>query len=185
MQDQDQVVMHIGASCRGNPGPGGYAAVLSYRGRIKELSSGYRLTTNARLELAAAIAGLKALTRPCHVLILSRSSYLVNSVSRWLHTWTANSWTTVTGESVKNTDRWIELLFLLKRHEVEFEWVKGGNGGPPDARAVALARQAASLSDLPPDFNYEFGGIDQSAQGSLLGKNAQPSFHQGLPDHNV
>ena len=135
-------------SCLGNPGPGGYGVILRYQGREKELSAGFAETTNNRMELLAAITGLKSLRVPCEVTLYSDSQYLVNGVEKgWAAKWRQNGWRKGDKTPALNTDLWGELLDLLDRHHVKIVWVKGHAGHPEnercDAMAVAAAQNAA------------------------------------------
>ena len=129
-------------ACSGNPGPGGWGAVLRYRGVEKELAGGETPTTNNRMELMAAIAALEALTRPCRVSLYTDSRYLRDGISRWLASWKARGWKTADKKPVKNIDLWQRLEAAAAPHEVEWHWVKGHAGHPENERADALARGA-------------------------------------------
>ncbi|HLT58527.1 MAG TPA: ribonuclease HI [Limnochordales bacterium] len=137
------VDVYTDGACRGNPGPGGWAAILLYGQHRRELSGGERLTTNQRMELTAAIEALKALRRPCRVRIHSDSAYVVNAFLRsWVRRWQANGWRTAAGKPVDNQDLWQELLRVSQAHEVEWIKVAGHAGDPWNERADALARAA-------------------------------------------
>ncbi len=149
------VVMYTDGSAIGNPGPGGYGVVLRYNSHYKELSGGFRLTTNNRMELMACIAGLHALKRPMAVTIHSDSAYVVNAMQKgWARRWQANHWMRSTNEPVKNADLWVELLALCERHQVTFVHVPGHSGVPDNERCHELALAAAQQSDLPPDEGF-------------------------------
>lgn len=152
------VKIYTDGSARGNPdGPGGYGTILSYvdsRGEEhrKELSAGYRRTTNNRMELMAAIAGLEALNRPCTVELYSDSQYLVNAFNqRWIEGWLKKGWKRGKNEPVKNVDLWKRLLEAMKPHEVSFIWVKGHAGHVQNERCDALATAAADGDRLLED----------------------------------
>ena len=150
-----EVTIHTDGACLGNPGPGGYGVILDHRGRRKELSGGYALTTNNRMELLAAIVGLEALTRPCQVTLYSDSRYLVDAVSKgWAAKWRSNGWMRNKREAAVNPDLWERLLDLLERHPTDFRWVRGHSGNPDNERCDALASAAAREDDLPPDPGY-------------------------------
>ena len=139
-----------------NPGPGGYGVVLRANGRRRELSGGFRLTTNNRMELTAAIVALEALKRPCEVTLHSDSKYLVDAMSRgWAARWRANGWKRNRRDKALNPDLWGRLLDLAERHQVTFVWVRGHSGVPDNERCDELARLAARQPDLPPDPGYQ------------------------------
>ena len=149
------VTIFTDGAARGNPdGPGGYGTILQYvdtKGVLheKELSQGYIRTTNNRMELMAAIAGLEALNRPCHVTLYSDSKYLVDAFNQnWIGSWIKNGWKRGKKDPVKNTDLWKRLLRAKKPHQVEFCWVKGHDGHPENERCDALATGAALGENL-------------------------------------
>jgi ribonuclease HI len=129
-------------ACRGNPGPGGWGAILRYGAVEKELSGGEPLSTNNRMELMAAIMALEALKRPARVVLHTDSLYLRDGITRWIHAWKRNGWRTADKKPVKNADLWQRLERALERHQVQFEWVRGHAGHPENERADALARRA-------------------------------------------
>jgi ribonuclease HI len=129
-------------ACSGNPGPGGWGALLRYGGVEKELSGGERETTNNRMELTAAIEALAALTRPSRVRLTTDSTYVRDGITRWIHDWKAKGWKTADRKPVKNVDLWQRLEEALERHQVEWHWVRGHTGHPENERADALARAA-------------------------------------------
>ena len=150
-----EVTIHTDGACIGNPGPGGYGVILDHRGRRKELSGGYSLTTNNRMELLAAIVGLEALTRPCQVTLYSDSRYVVDAVSKgWAAKWRRNGWMRNKREAAINPDLWERLLDLLDQYPTEFRWVRGHSGNPDNERCDRLATEAARVADLPPDPGY-------------------------------
>lgn len=135
-----QVRLYTDGACKGNPGPGGWGCVLMYKAKKKELSGGEASTTNNRMELTAAIAGLSALKEPCEVTLYSDSKYLVDSVTQgWARAWYKNGWKKSDGSPALNTDLWIQLLLLLDQHEVTLEWVRGHNGNEYNERCDRLA----------------------------------------------
>jgi ribonuclease HI len=142
----DTVDLFTDGACSGNPGPGGWGAILRYRGVEKELSGGERATTNNRMELMAAIRGLESLKRPVRVRVHTDSNYLKDGISRWIHGWKRNGWRTADKKPVKNQDLWERLDRALARHEVEWRWVRGHAGHPENERADALARQACAAA---------------------------------------
>jgi ribonuclease HI len=127
-------------ACSGNPGPGGYGAILRFGEREKELSGGEPATTNNRMELMAAIVALEALTRPCAVDLHTDSQYVRNGVTQWIAGWKARGWKTADKKPVKNVELWRQLEEASERHEVEWHWVKGHAGDEMNERADALAR---------------------------------------------
>ncbi len=127
-------------ACSGNPGPGGYGAILQFGEREKELSGGESATTNNRMELMAAIVALEALTRPCAVDLHTDSQYVRNGVTQWLAGWKARGWKTADRKPVKNVELWRRLEEASERHEVDWYWVKGHAGDEMNERADALAR---------------------------------------------
>jgi ribonuclease HI len=130
-------------ACKGNPGPGGWGVVLRFGTVEKELSGGEADTTNNRMELMAAIAGLNALTRPCRVKLSTDSRYVMDGLTKWIHGWRRNGWKTADRKPVKNADLWQALLDAAAPHRVEWQWVKGHAGHPDNERADRLASDAA------------------------------------------
>jgi ribonuclease HI len=135
------VAIYTDGACRGNPGPGGWGAILISGNRERELCGGEYATTNNRMELMAAIQALEALTRPCRVELHTDSQYLRTGITEWLAGWKARGWRTAAKAPVKNADLWRRLDEARARHQVEWRWVKGHNGHPLNERADALARQ--------------------------------------------
>ena len=133
-------------ACSGNPGPGGWGAVLRYGTVEKELSGADAATTNNRMELMAAIAGLEALKRPCRVKLYTDSQYLREGITRWLPAWKARGWRTADKKPVKNVDLWQRLEQAAAPHEIEWHWVRGHAGHPENERADALARAAITAT---------------------------------------
>jgi ribonuclease HI len=134
------ITIHTDGACSGNPGPGGWGAVLEWKGHEKELSGGEPHTTNNRMELMAAIAALEALKRPSKVRLVTDSIYVRDGVSKWIHGWKRNGWKTAAKKPVKNADLWQRLDEAARRHDVSWEWIKGHAGHPENERADALAR---------------------------------------------
>ena len=135
------VVIYTDGACRGNPGPGGWGAILMSGGHEREICGGELATTNNRMELTAAIEALNALKRPCRVELHTDSQYVRTGVSEWLNIWKARGWRTTSKGAVKNEDLWRRLDEARARHQVEWRWVKGHNGHPLNERADALARK--------------------------------------------
>ena len=128
--------------CKGNPGPGGWGAILKYKDKIKELKGGEPDTTNNRMELMAAIAALESLTRPCEVIVHTDSQYVRNGVTSWMTNWKRNGWRTADKKPVKNEDLWRRLDEARARHVIDWRWVKGHAGNPMNERADVLATEA-------------------------------------------
>jgi ribonuclease HI len=133
-----RVEIYTDGACSGNPGPGGWGAILRYGGHEKELSGGENPTTNNRMELLAAIRALEELKRRCHVDLYTDSQYVQKGVTEWMRGWKAKNWP----DRIKNQDLWKELDMLLQKHDVAFHWVRGHAGHPENERADELARQA-------------------------------------------
>ena len=136
------VELFTDGACSGNPGPGGWGAILRYRGIEKELSGGEPHTTNNRMEMMAAISGLEALTRPVAVRLHTDSTYLKDGITRWIDRWKAKGWRTADNKPVKNQDLWQRLEAAAARHRVTWHWIKGHAGHPENERADQLAREA-------------------------------------------
>jgi len=135
------VVIHTDGACSGNPGPGGWGAVLQYNGRVRELKGGEALTTNNRMELTAAIEALNALKRPCEVELHTDSNYLKDGLTKWIHGWKRNGWRTADKKPVKNVELWQALDEAVQRHRIDWHWVKGHAGDPMNERADELANE--------------------------------------------
>ncbi len=138
--EENLVEIFTDGACSGNPGPGGWGAILRFRGVEKELSGGETPTTNNRMELMAAIEGLKALKRPAQVRVWTDSVYVRDGITKWVHGWKRSGWKTADKKPVKNVDLWQALLEAAKPHDVEWRWIKGHAGHPENERADALAR---------------------------------------------
>jgi len=136
-----QVVIHTDGACSGNPGPGGWGAVLHYGEKEKELWGGELSTTNNRMELMAAIQALEALKKPCKVELHTDSQYVQKGIHEWIHGWKRRGWLTADKKPVKNDDLWKRLDAARLRHEVDWRWIKGHAGHEFNERADALARQ--------------------------------------------
>lgn len=150
------VTIYTDGACLGNPGPGGYGVVLLYNGNQRELSHGYRKTTNNRMEIMAVLAGLRSLKEPCRVTLYSDSRYVVDAMSKgWAKRWRERNWKRNARESARNPDLWTELLDLSDRHRVDYRWVKGHAGDPLNERCDELAVAAAHGPDLAIDEAYE------------------------------
>ena len=136
-----KVVIHTDGACSGNPGPGGWGAVLQAGGKTKEIRGGELATTNNRMELMAAIQALEALTKPCKVELHTDSQYVQKGIHEWIHGWKRRGWLTADKKPVKNDDLWKRLDAARQRHDVDWRWVKGHAGHELNERADALARQ--------------------------------------------
>ncbi len=142
MASTEPVDIFTDGACSGNPGPGGWGAILRYNGVERELSGGEAETTNNRMEMMAAIAALEALKRPARVRLHTDSTYLKDGITKWIHAWKARGWKTAGKKPVKNQDLWQRLEAALEPHRVEWFWVKGHAGHPENERADELARTA-------------------------------------------
>jgi ribonuclease HI len=161
-----QVVMYTDGACTGNPGPGGYAAVILKGSDRKEISGGYRLTTNNRMELMAAIEGLRTLPHRSDVLLYTDSRYLADAINlRWINSWQARNWRKSSKEKVLNVDLWKQLLQELDRHQVRIEWVEGHAGVKENERADRLSVKASQRPGLPTDRGYENPNGESSQPG--------------------
>jgi ribonuclease HI len=150
------VTIFTDGACIGNPGPGGYGAIVQYKGHRREYSGGYRRTTNNRMELPAAIAALNALTERCSIAVHSDSQYVVRAMTEgWARGWRANGWRLANKKPAINVDLWTELLRLCDAHDVSFEWIRGHSGHAENERCDALAFAAASSAGLQTDEVYE------------------------------
>jgi ribonuclease HI len=136
-----EVVIYSDGACRGNPGPGGWGAILLSKGHEKELWGGERLTTNNRMELMGAIAALEALKRPCKVELHTDSKYVMQGITEWIAGWKRRGWTTADKKPVKNDDLWRRLDEARARHEVKWKWIKGHAGHEHNERADMLANR--------------------------------------------
>lgn len=147
-----QIEIYTDGACRGNPGPGGYGAVLKYRQHRKEISGGFRETTNNRMEIYAAIAALEQLIEPCEITLYSDSRYLVNAISkRWLANWRRRGWIKADRQPVLNVDLWRRLEEAMAPHRLKFVWVRGHASNAENNRCDELAVAAATRGNLPED----------------------------------
>ena len=136
-----EVIIYTDGACSGNPGPGGWGAILVSGSNRKEMSGGEVETTNNRMELRAAIEALNALKRPCKVALYTDSVYVRDGITKWIHGWQRNGWKSAAKKPVKNAELWQELLKSRERHDVDWHWVKGHAGHPENERADELARE--------------------------------------------
>jgi len=145
-----KIDLYTDGSCLGNPGPGGYGAVMVYGKHRKELAGGYRLTTNNRMELMAAISALEALARPSEITIVTDSAYVKNGITEWIGGWKRKGWRTAGGSPVKNVELWQRLETAQARHQVTWRWIKGHAGHAENERADELARAGMAPFKVQP-----------------------------------
>lgn len=150
----DKVEIFTDGSCLGNPGPGGYGALLRYKGHEKALSEGFFLTTNNRMELLAAIVALETLKRPCNIVLTIDSQYVRQGITQWIHNWKRRGWRKADKSPVVNVDLWQRLDSAITRHQIDWQWVKGHAGHPENERCDELARAAAE-SPSQDDTGYQ------------------------------
>ena len=150
----DKVEIFTDGSCLGNPGPGGYGALLRYKGHEKTLSEGFFLTTNNRMELLAAIVALETLKRPCDIVLTTDSQYVRQGITQWIHNWKRRGWRKADKSPVVNVDLWQRLDAAITRHQIDWQWVKGHAGHPENERCDELARAAAE-SPSQDDTGYQ------------------------------
>ena len=152
---EGKVIMHTDGCALGSPGAGGFAAILRYQHREKEISGGFQETTNNRMELIACIEGLKALKQKSSVIVFSDSKYLIDSINnKWIYKWRNIKWVKSKNRKVPNADLWKTLLELIEQHEVEFRWIRGHNIDRSNQRCDFLAREAAQTENLPLDIGF-------------------------------
>jgi ribonuclease HI len=144
-----QIDVFTDGACKGNPGPGGWGAVIRYGKHEKEISGGDPDTTNNRMELSATIQALKILIEPCKVKLHTDSRYVIDGITKWIHGWQRNGWKNASKQPVSNIDLWHDLIEATARHQVEWIWVKGHNGHPENERADRLASDAAEAIAKP------------------------------------
>lgn len=151
------VKIYTDGACSGNPGPGGYGVVLVFNGHRKEMSGGFKNTTNNRMELMGVIKGLDALKEKCRVSVYSDSRYVVDAIEKgWLEKWRSNGWMRTKNEKAKNADLWELLYIRIQFHQVDFNWIKGHNDNPENTVCDKLAVAASKSDNLPEDIR---GGI--------------------------
>ncbi|QIR14557.1 ribonuclease HI [Shewanella aestuarii] len=155
MKNLKQLRIFTDGSCLGNPGPGGYGVVMKYKTQIKELSGGYALTTNNRMELLAPIVALESLYDECQIILVSDSQYMRQGITSWIHGWKKNNWQTSTKQPVKNVDLWQRLDIVAQKHHIDWRWVKGHAGHIENERCDDLARHAAMGNNLQVDEGYQ------------------------------
>ncbi len=150
-----QLLIFTDGSCLGNPGPGGYGVVMKYKSHLKELSGGFVLTTNNRMELLAPIIALEALKEPCSIILTSDSQYMRQGITQWIHGWKQRGWLTSNKQPVKNVDLWQRLDKATQGHKIDWRWVKGHAGHIENERCDTLARQAAEANPDEIDLGYQ------------------------------
>lgn len=141
MTKKMEVIIYCDGACKGNPGPGGWGAVLECKGATKEIFGGEKNTTNNQMELTAAINAFKALIKPCEVTLYTDSNYVIKGILEWMPGWKKKGWKTASGTPVKNVELWKELDLLVQQHSVSWHWVKGHSGNPGNERADQLANK--------------------------------------------
>lgn len=146
-----EVTIYVDGACEGNPGPGGYAAIIEEDGSHREISGGESVTTNNRMELMAAIRALDSLAERSRVHVVCDSQYVVRGMTEWIHSWLRKGWKTASGSSVKNRDLWEKLLQHSRRHKLQWEWIPGHSGHRQNERADNLAKKA--ISELRTDLD--------------------------------
>ncbi|RYV01567.1 ribonuclease HI [Shewanella sp. OPT22] len=155
MAELKQIHIYTDGSCLGNPGPGGYGVVMNYKQHRKELSGGFVLTTNNRMELLAPIVALESLKEKCDVVLTSDSQYMRQGITQWIHGWKKKNWMTSNKKPVKNVDLWKRLDVVAQKHDIDWKWVKGHSGHPENERCDDLARNAAEASPSEIDEGYQ------------------------------
>lgn len=149
-----EIELYSDGSCLNNPGPGGYGVILRYKGHEKELSQGFILTTNNRMELLGVIKGLSALKESCKVVVTTDSQYVRQGITSWISGWKRNNWKTASKAPVKNQDLWKQLDAVVQKHDVSWCWVKGHNGHTENERCDRLANAAANSDDKIEDTGF-------------------------------
>ena len=141
-KDKNIVYIFTDGACKGNPGPGGWGAIMKYGDHVKELNGYSSKTTNNIMEITAVIEALKSLTRPCAIILTTDSNYVKNGITQWIHNWKKKGWKTSNKKPVKNKECWLQLDVEVQRHQIEWKWVKGHSGHPENERADELANEA-------------------------------------------
>jgi len=150
-----KIQLYTDGSCLGNPGPGGYGAILVFNNTRRELSGGYAKTTNNRMEMLACVKGLQALTEVCEVDVTTDSQYVRKGITEWIHNWKKRGWKTAAKAPVKNVDLWKALDAAQEKHKVTWHWVKGHSGHPENERCDDLAREAAEAKPTEVDQGFD------------------------------
>ena len=141
-KDKNIVDIFTDGACKGNPGPGGWGAIMKYGDHVKELNGYSSKTTNNIMEITAVIEALKSLTRPCAIILTTDSNYVKDGITQWIHNWKKKGWKTASKKPVKNKECWLQLDVEVQRHQIEWKWVKGHSGHPENERADELANEA-------------------------------------------
>ena len=141
-KNSNLVQIFTDGACKGNPGPGGWGAIMKYGDHVKELNGYSSKTTNNIMEITAVIEALKSLTRPCAIILTTDSNYVKNGITQWIHNWKKKGWKTANKKPVKNKECWLQLDVEVQRHQIEWKWVKGHSGHPENERADELANEA-------------------------------------------
>ena len=155
MTELKQIHIFTDGSCLGNPGPGGYGIVMKYKSHVKEISDGFALTTNNRMELLAPIIALESLKEPCNIVLTSDSQYMRQGIMTWIHGWKKKGWMTSNRTPVKNVDLWKRLDAASAQHTIDWQWVKGHAGHAENERCDVLAREAAEARPSQVDTGYQ------------------------------
>jgi len=150
-----KIQLYTDGSCLGNPGPGGYGAILVFNEHRRELAEGYQRTTNNRMEMLACVKGLESLTEVCEVDVTTDSQYVRQGITQWIHNWKKRGWKTAAKAPVKNVDLWKALDAAQQKHTVRWHWVKGHSGHPENERCDDLAREAAESNPTQIDQGFE------------------------------
>ena len=146
-KNSNLVQIFTDGACKGNPGPGGWGAIMKYGDHVKELNGYSAETTNNIMELTAVIEALKSLTRPCNIILTTDSNYVKNGITEWIHNWKKKGWKTANKKPVKNKECWLQLDVEVQRHQIEWKWVKGHSGHPENERADELANEAVGNNE--------------------------------------
>ena len=146
-KNSNLVQIFTDGACKGNPGPGGWGAIMKYGDHVKELNGYSAETTNNIMELTAVIEALKSLTRPCAIILTTDSNYVKDGITQWIHNWKKKGWKTANKKTVKNKECWLQLDVEVQRHQIEWKWVKGHSGHPENERADELANHAVENNE--------------------------------------
>ncbi len=165
---EGKTLIHTDGSALNNPGPGGYGAVIRYENKVKELSGGFRKTTNNRMEMMACIEALKTVKSKEQIVLFSDSKYVVDAINKgWAKKWQQRRWMRTKYDKAENADLWAELLKVMEKRDVEFRWIRGHSGNRDNERCDILANNAAREPNLPADINYEKGKISNQLFAEL------------------